>query len=324
MIETLRRSAFHVSRVSVRRPTSTGEVMTYSSRSPGYPPAQQPTTQFAAPTQQFSRAPEPGPGAGAGAAEPSKLPVYLSAVVAVFGLGVYIFSFGPYFSSSGGADLFTPTPLYLGIVAGILAGLLAGVAVLPKQKAANAVVAVLSVLGFLLVIGLVITAPSGVQLDWGLYGIIAFSGLQAIAAVALLLVDAGVIAPPPPRPAYEQPQQQYGQYGAPGPYYGQPQQQPYPGGQSQPGPSPQGPPPPRPGYPSQYSGYSSGPSTGGFPPLGPQSGSPTPPTGFPAYRQPPPSSAPTTQVPTPSPQQSPSQQSSSQQSSSQQSGKSSS
>ena len=32
--------------------------MTYSPGSQGYPPAQQPTTQFAAPTQQFGKIPE--------------------------------------------------------------------------------------------------------------------------------------------------------------------------------------------------------------------------------------------------------------------------
>ena len=287
--------------------------MTYPPRSPGYPSAQQPTTQFAAPTQQFSRAPEPAPRVVASSTESSKLPIYLSAVVAVLGLAVYLSSYGPYFTAPGGADLFTPTPLYLGIVAAVLGGLVAGVALLPKQKPANAVAAVLSVLGFLLVIGIVITAPSGVSLDWGLYAIISFSALQAIVAVAVLLFDAGVIAPPTPRPAHEQPQQ-YGQYGPPGSYYGQQQrggQQPYQGGQSpQPGPSYQGPPPQqRPNYPSQYGGYPSGPSTGGFSAAGPQSGPPTPPTGFPTYRQPQsPTSAPTTQVPTQS-QSSSSQQS---------------
>ena len=92
-------------------------------------------------------------------------------------------------------------------------------------------------------------------IDWGLYLIIAFSVVQAIVAVAVLLFDAGVITPPAPRPRYEQQQQQYGQYGGPGQYYGQPhgparrtrqdqqQQQ-------------------RPGYPSQYGGgYPGGPST---------------------------------------------------------------
>jgi hypothetical protein len=284
--------------------------MTYSPGSQGYPPAQQPTTQFAAPTQQFGKIPETSTSGAEGA---GKLPLYLTAAVAALGLAVYLSSFGPYFSASVGADLFTPIPLYLGVVAAVLAGLFAGVALLPRQAAANAAIAALSVLGFLLVLGIVITVPDGVSLDWGLYLIIAFTALQAIVAVGVLLLDAGVVAPPAPRPKYEQ-QQQYGQYGGPGgpgPYYGQ---QPHRGGQ----PQHQGPQHQRLGYPSQYGGgYPGGPSTGGFS-AGPQ-GPPTPPTGFPAYGQPqhqqPSSSAPTTQVPA-QPQSSPS--------SSQQSGKSSS
>src|SRR5690349_15269738 len=261
--------------------------MTYPPGSPGYPPAQQPTTQFAAPTQQFGKLPEP---ASAPAAEgPSKLPFYLTAAVAALGLAVYLSSYGPLFASAG-TDLFTPTLLDLGVVASLLAGLIAGVALVPRQKAAPAVVAVLSVLGFLLAIAIVLTAPEGVEIKWGLYLIIAFSVVQAIVAVAVLLFDAGVITPPAPKPRYEP--QQYGQYGGPGPYYGQPHQS--------------GPPPQqqhRPGYPPPYGG--------GYP-----SGPPTPPTGFPTYGQPPSSgnagnagnssSAPTTQVPV---QQSPSTQS---------------
>ena len=150
--------------------------MTYSQGSPGYQPAQ-PTTQFAAPTQQFGKADE----------GPSKLPVYLTAAVAVLGLAVYLSSFGPYFTGTIGAELFTPIPLYIGIVAAILAGLLAAVSLVPKQTADHAVVAVLAVLGFLLVIALVITAPEGVSIDWGLYLIIAFTALQAIVAVTALL-----------------------------------------------------------------------------------------------------------------------------------------
>ncbi|WP_099038515.1 DUF5336 domain-containing protein [Mycobacterium neglectum] len=254
---------------------------------PGYPSAQQPTTQFSAPTQQFGRAPEPGP---VGPAGPSQLPMYLTIAVAVLGLGVYLSSFGPLFTA--GADYFTPTLLDLGVVAAIAAGLIAGVSLLPKQKLAPAAIAVLSVLAFLLVIAIVLTAPEGVSIDWGLYLIIAFTVFQAIVAVAVLLFDAGVITPPAPQaPRYEP---QYGQYGAPGgQYYGhqaphsgpqQPQQQ----GLSQ-----------RPGYPSQYGGYQGGgPSTGGFA-SGQQSGPPTPPTGFPTFGQPPPSSAPTTQAPMP-------------------------
>jgi hypothetical protein len=264
--------------------------MTYPPGSPGYPPAQQPTTQFAAPTQQFGKLPEPTPAAEG----PSKLPLYLTAAVAALGIAVYVSSYGPQFSSAG-TDLFSPTLLDLGVVASLLGGLIAGVALVPKQKAAPALVAVLSVLGFLLAVAIVLTAPQGVEIEWGLYLIIAFSVVQAIVAVAVLLFDAGVITPPAPKPRYEQ-QQQYGQYGAPGPYYGQPHQQP--------GPPPQQHQQQRPGYGSPYGGgYSGGPSSGGFS-AGSHSGPPTPPTGFPTYGQPPSSgnasnasNAPTTQVP---------------------------
>jgi Family of unknown function (DUF5336) len=262
---------------------------------PGYPPAQQPTNQFAAPTQQFGKLPEP---ASSGPDGTSQLPVYLAAAVAVLGLAAYLSSFGPLFTAT--ADFFTPTLLDLGVVAALLGALLAGVALLPKQKPRVAPVAVLSVLAFLLVIAIVLTSPDGVTIDWGLYLIIAFTVLQAIVAVAALLFDAGVITPPAPRPRYDQ-QQQYGQYGAP--YYGQ---QLHHGGPHH----PQGP-QQRPGYPSQYGGYpGAGPSSGGYS-GGPQSGPPTPPTGFPAYGQPPSPSAPTAEVPvqpespSPSPQSGP-------------------
>jgi Family of unknown function (DUF5336) len=265
--------------------------MTYPPGSPGYPPAQQPTTQFTAPTQQFVKA-EPAPAPAAG---PSQLPMYLTAAVVVLGLAVYLSSFGPLFTS--GADFFTPTLLDLGVVAAIAAGLIAGVALLPKQKALPALVAVLSVLAFLLVIAIVLTAPDGVAIDWGLYLIIAFTVIQAIVAVAVLLFDAGVITPPAPKaPRYDQ---QYGQqYGGPGaPYYGQ---------------LPHGGPPQhqqqvhaqRPQYPSPYGGGypGGGSSTGGYA-GGQQSGPPTPPTGFPTYGQPPSNSAGTREaaVPTQTP-----------------------
>jgi hypothetical protein len=259
--------------------------MTYPPGSPGYPPAQQPTSQFAAPTQQFGKLPEPAPAAEG----PSKLPVYLTAAVAALGLAVYLSSYAPQFAAS--ADFFTPTLLDLGVVASLLGGLIAGVGLIPRQRTVPALVAVLAVLGFLLTIAIVLTAPEGVEIKYGLYLIIAFSVVQAILAVAVLLFDAGVITPPAPKPRYEP--QQYGQYGGPAPYYGQPHQ---------PGPPPQQ--QHRPTYPSPYGGgYPGGPSTGGYS-GGQQSGPPTPPTGFPTYGQPPSSSnadnsssAPTTQVP---------------------------
>jgi hypothetical protein len=256
--------------------------MTYPPGSPGYPPAQQPTTQFSAPTQQFGKLPDVAPAAEG----PSKLPVYLTAAVAVLGLAVYLSGYGPLLGA--GADTFSPTLLDLGVVASLLGALIAGVSLVPKQKAAPALVAVLSVLGFLLVINIVLGSPRGVDIKWGLYLIIALSVVQAIVAVAVLLFDAGVITPPAPRPRYEQ--QQYAQYGAPGPYYGQPHQ---PGPPHQQGPPQQQ----RPGYPSQYGGgYPGGQSTGGFS-AGQQGGPPTPPSGFPTYGQPQSSNAPTTQVP---------------------------
>src|SRR4051812_5099783 len=130
--------------------------MSYPPGSPGYPPAQQPTTQFAAPTQQFGKLPEPAPTTDG----PSKLPLYLTAAVAALGLAVYLSSYGPLFASAG-TDLFTPTLLDLGVVAALLGALIAGVALVPKQKAAPALVAVLSVLGFLLAVAIVLTAPDG-------------------------------------------------------------------------------------------------------------------------------------------------------------------
>jgi Family of unknown function (DUF5336) len=262
--------------------------MTYPPGSPGYPPAQQPTTQFSAPTQQFGKVGETAPAAEG----PSKLPVYLTAAVAALGIAIYLTSFGPLFTITssdfpGLGDLSGASfGLQLAVVASLLAGLLAGVSLLPKQKTFVVVVTVLAVLAFLLVIAEVIDKPSGASIGWALYLIIAFTVVQAIVAVAVLLFDAGVITPSVPRPKYEQPQ--YGQYGGPGPYYGQPQHA---------APPQQAPQQQRPGYPSQYGGgYQGGPSTGGFS-GGPQGGPPTPPTGFPTYGQPPSSNAPTTQVP---------------------------
>lgn len=268
--------------------------------SPGYPPAQQPTTQFSAPTQQFGRAPESSPPATDAA---SKLPMYLAIAVALLGLAVYLASFAPLFTISAsdfpglGTISGSSFGLVLAVAASLVAGLLAATVLLPRQGVSTSVYAVLAVAAFLLVIAEVINRPSGAAIDWGLYLIIAFSLFQAIVAVAALLFESGIITPPAPRPKYDQ---SYGQqYGAPGGYYGQHGQS-HHGGPQQ-----------RPGYPSTYpGGYPGGPSTGGYAPgpqqghpqgqQGQQQGSPTPPTGFPAYGQPPSSgqaSAPTTQTP---------------------------
>ncbi|WP_193044073.1 DUF5336 domain-containing protein [Mycolicibacterium baixiangningiae] len=265
--------------------------MTYSPGSPGYPPANQPTTQFSAPTQHFGKLPET-PAAGDG---PSKLPAYLLMVVAALGALVYLCNFGPIFEVNasdflGQGSTVSGSTLGIGlaVIAALTAGLLAGVTLLSKGRTYVAIASVLSVLALLLVIAELINKPSEASIGWALYALIVLSLLQAGSAVAALLFDTGVLTAPAPKPKYDQ-QQQYGQYGGPGPYYGQPQS-----GQHQPqqhhsGSPQQAPQQQRPGYPSQYGGGypgSGGPSTGGFSSPGQQSGPPTPPTGFPTYGQP--------------------------------------
>ncbi len=252
--------------------------MTYPPTNPGYPPSQPPGAY--------------GPSFAPGEAGPSKLPFYLTVATVVLGLAAYLASFGPVFTVSaeigpfGGAEL-TGSGGGYPIIAALVAALLAAVSLLPKAKNYDGVVAAVSVLAVLLVIAQVVSKPTGFSIGWALWLVLAFTLFQAVAAVAKLLLDAGVIAAPAPRPRYEQP---FGQYGPPpGGYYGQP--------------GPQGPPAPqRPPYPSQYGGYSSGPASGGFGSA--QSGSPTPPTGFPSFSPPP--SAGSGQQPSGQPEQAPS------------------
>ncbi|MCH9700170.1 MAG: DUF5336 domain-containing protein [Actinomycetia bacterium] len=260
---------------------------------PGQPSAQQANAHFAAPAQQVATIPE------SGVAGASKLPAFLAAAIAALGLLVYLASFGPQFTA--GREFFiTPFRLDLTVFASVLAALVAGVGLLPKQTARPALVAVLSLLSFLLVVSIVLTAPNAVTIGWGLYLVVAFTAIQTIVGFGALLLDAGIITAPAPRPRYEQPPQ-YGQY--PGAYYGQ-----YPGKPQQGAPAHQQ----RPVYPPQYgaSGYpGAGPSTGGFSAVAPsgeageagpggESGPPTPPTGSPAYGQPKPGNAPMAEAPT--------------------------
>jgi|EndMetStandDraft_8_1072994.scaffolds.fasta_scaffold13075_2 hypothetical protein len=257
--------------------------MTYPPTNPGYPPSQ-PAGPYGAPAPSFAPA-EPGP---------SKLPEYLNIAVIVLGLAAYLASFGPILTIKadlgpfGGAELSSGGGGYP-VLATLVAALLAAAALLPKARDFGAVIATASAVALLTAIALVVGRPTGFAVGWGLWVLIAFTLLQTVAAVAALLLGAGVITAPSPRPRYEQ----FGQYGPPpGGYYGQP--------------GPQGPPqgiPPRPGYPTQYGGgYSSGPSTGGFGGLGAQNGPPTPPTGFPSFSPPP--TTPSSQQPGAQPDQS--------------------
>ncbi len=287
--------------------------MTYPPSSSGYPSAQQPTTQFSAPTHQFGKVEQPSAQSPApAAAGPSKLPFILLAAVAVLGLLVYLFSFGPQFQIEStdfpqlGSATGTSLGLGLAVVASLLSALIAAASLLPNQKAPVGIIAAVAVLAFLLVLAEVIQTPDGVSLGWALYVVIVLTFLQSALSIGALLLDAGIISAPVPKPKkHDQPQ--YGQYGGPTQYYGQ--HAPHQGGAQQ----------QRPPYPGQYGGgYSGGSqSGGGYAALGQQSGPPTPPTGFPTYGQPQSPSAPTGQVPA-------QPQSSSSSSSSNQSGNSSS
>ena len=233
--------------------------MTYSPGAPGYPPAQPaPQPSAYAPTTQFPKA-EPGP---------SRLPEVALGLVAAFGLLAYLLSF---FTEGRPAESFL-------IVAVLLAALLAPAGLLPKQPNFAAVAAVIAVLGFLIGISDIVAGSQSLMFIL----IVVFSFLQMVAAIAALLLDAGVITPPAPRPKYEQ----YAPYGAPGGYYGQPQ------GQPQQVPQPQQPPQQAPqGYPNYggYPGQANAPTQvfAAAPAPAPQPGPPTPPTGFPTYGQPP-------------------------------------
>jgi hypothetical protein len=250
--------------------------MTYSPGNPGYPPSQPPGS-YGPSGPSFAKS-------GSSDAE-SKLPLYLQIAVVVLGFGVYLANFGPIVTVTDGEY-----PLILGdaghtVPLALLAALLAGAGLLPKAKVYTAVVAVLASLGALLAIATIADSGGSYTIGWGLWLVLTFSILQAAAAIGTLLLEAGVVSAPAPRPKYDP----YAQYGLPpgGNYYGQPGQQGY-GHQGQ----------QQSGYPS-YGGYpsgggygaQSGPSTGGFnsgaqQAQSAQQGPPTPPTGFPGFGQP--------------------------------------
>ncbi len=248
--------------------------MTYPPGSPGYPPAQSPGSYGGSSTPSFAKSND----------GESNLKHYLTIAVAALGFASYLASFGMLPNGDELVESYSSLPIGLAL----LAALLAGVSLLPKAKNYAAVVAAVAVLGALLLIEDTIGASDR---GWALWFALGCGVVQAALAVGALLLDAGVVTAPAPRPKYEQ----YGHYGQYGGYYGQ--QPPY---QQQ---SPQ-----QSGYGSQYGGYPSSPSTGGFSTAGPQSGpmqmpqsgpqhtppqgqqqqgSATPPTGFPSFSPPP-------------------------------------
>jgi hypothetical protein len=235
--------------------------MTYPPGNPGYPPAQSPGSYGAPAASSFAKS---------GDAD-SNLKHYLTIAVAVLGVLAYLASYFPMVSRvlpNGDELVEKGSTLPVDLI--LLAGLLAAVSLLRKTKNFLAAVTAVSVLGALLLIQDTIDASDR---GAGLWIAVTAGVVQAGVAIAALLLDAGVITAPAPRPKYDQ---YYGQYGG---YYGQQQQAPYQ--QS--------------GYGTQYGGYPSGPNTGGFAAQsGPQPsaaqsqhGSPTPPTGFPSFSPPP-------------------------------------
>lgn len=248
--------------------------MTYSTGGPGYPGAQLPGGY--APTTQLPKVDE----------GPSKWPLYLLAGVAILGLAAYLLSFGP--AWKGGAASGSVVSI-LGIVGMLFAALFAVIALLPKQANYLPVVTATSVVGFLLIIWDLIKGGHGA--GWALLVIVVLSALQTVASIATLLLDAGVITPPAPRPKYDPYQQPYGGYYQQQPSFSGPPSGPQP--QHVPAPQGYGPP----GYPPQF-GYPVGPAPSGFPTQQMhtqqihQPGPPTPPTGFPTYAQPPSAPAP--------------------------------
>jgi hypothetical protein len=238
-----------------------------------YPPAQSPGS-YGPSTPSFAKSDD----------GESNLKLYLTVAVVALGLASYLASFGPMITRMlPNGDELIESGSSLPIDLALLAALLAGVSLVPKVKGYAGVVAAVAALGALLLIEDTIGASGR---GWGLWFALGCGVVQAAAAVSALLLDAGVLTPPAPRPKYDQ----YGQYGQYGGYYGQPQA-PY---QQSPQQS---------GYGSQYSGYPSSPSTGGFSSVGQQSGPqqvsqpgssqgqqqgpPTPPTGFPSFSPPP-------------------------------------
>lgn len=266
--------------------------MTYSTGGPGYQPAQ-PSNPYGTP----SFVAEPNTGA---------LGVYLPGGVLVLSLIGFIAGFGPFYTgkassgtsgSFGGFDLLALSPVFgFAQFALLLAGLTAGVSLLSGKDDKQAPVAILSIVGFLFVLGGLFGNPFAaafgeVGIGWGLITLAVVSGLQAAAAVYALLSEVGVVkaktASPATNPFGSQYQPQQSQYYTPAQQ--QPQQQlPKQGqGYGQAGAQ---------GYGQQQPAPAAPPSYGGYGQQQPQSAPPTPPQGFSSSGFTPPSAQPSQQA----------------------------
>ena len=124
----------------------------------------------------------------------------------------------------------TSQGVVMAVVAALVAGLIAAASLLPRQKAPSASSPPSPCWRSCSLLAEIIQKPEGVSIGWALYVVIVLTFLQSAVAIGALLLDAGIVKAPVPKPKYEQQQQNYGgPYGQPNQYYGQ--QAPHQGGQ---------------------------------------------------------------------------------------------
>jgi hypothetical protein len=115
------------------------------------------------------------------------MPIFLAVNVVVMGLLACLFSFGPQLGIDTEDGSFTASGQSYWTVAALVASLLAATALLPKPRDYTSVVAVVAVLGVLLVlVQLFFNRPNGFYVGWASWFVLAFTVLQAIAAVVML------------------------------------------------------------------------------------------------------------------------------------------
>ena len=184
--------------------------MTYSPGNPGYPPAQ-PGGSYPGATPSFAKTDD----------GESKLPLYLNIAVVVLGLAVYLLNFGPTFVAGRrpgpGPPVAARGDAGTAVLVALLAALLAGAELAAQGeelrrggRGDRRTGCAAGDLGD-------DQHARGLRIGWAIWPLVASSVLQAIAAVVVVLLEAGVITAPPPRPKYD-PYAQYGQYGG---QYGQ-------------------------------------------------------------------------------------------------------
>src|SRR3984885_12371488 len=117
--------------------------MTYPPGTPGYPPAQSPSSYGAPATPSFTKSDD----------GENNLKLYLTIAVLALGLAIYLVSYGPMLTRIlPNGDELVESGSTLPVDLALFAGLLAGVSLLPKAKNFSAVVAAVATLGALLLV----------------------------------------------------------------------------------------------------------------------------------------------------------------------------